>query len=85
MRPLDENIRNKIVNLWISVENTAAISKRFDIPYKTVSNITDLFVRTGSTKPKQGGNHKRTSRTDDTTEYVENLKRMKLSIYPHEI
>ena len=84
-RPLDENIRNKIVNLWISGENTAAISKRFDIPYKTVSNITDLFVRTGSTKPKQGGNHKRTSRTDDTIEYVENLKRMKPSIYPHEI
>ena len=53
-RSLNENIRNKIVNLWISGENTAAISKRFDIPYKTVLNITDLFVRTGSTKPKQG-------------------------------
>lgn len=84
-RPLDANIRNKIVNLYLSGESTVAISKRFDIPYKTVSNITDLFVRTGSTKPKKGGNHKRTCRTDDTIEYVEHLKRIKPSIYPYEI
>ncbi len=70
-RPLDDNIRKKIVNLWMSGEDTATISKRFDIPFKTISNITDLFVRNGSTKPKQAGNHTRTTRTDDTIEYVE--------------
>lgn len=83
--PLEENIRENIVNLWLSGESKASISKRFDIPYKTISNITDLFARTGLTKAKQGRNANRTSRTDDTIEYVEYLKRVKPSIYPYEI
>ena len=83
--PVDQNIRNKIINLWKSGEKTVAISKWFDIPHKTVSNITKLFVRTGSTKAKRGGNDRRTSPTDYTIEYVEYLNRMKPSIYPYKI
>ena len=37
-------VRNQIIEKWLSNEGTANISRQSNLPYKTVSNIVDLWV-----------------------------------------
>ena len=52
---------------------------------KTVANVVDRFVRTGSVQPGVGGNRLRTARTDDVVLYTEFCKRQRPSMYASEI
>ena len=59
--------------------------KTVNLPRKTVSNIVDRFVRTGSVQPGVGGNKIRTARTDDVVLYTEFCKRQRPSVYAAEV
>ena len=37
-------VRNQTIEKWLSNEGTANISSQSNLPYKTVSNIVDLWV-----------------------------------------
>ena len=59
--------------------------KTVNLPRKTVSNIVDRFLRTGSVQPGVGGNKIRTARTDDVVLYTEFCKRQRPSVYAAEV
>ena len=61
------------------------ISLQLNLPRKTVSNIVDRFVRTGSVQPGVGGNKIRTTRMDDVVLYTEFSKRQRTSVYAAEV
>ena len=41
-KALPTEVRNQIIEKWLSDEGTANISRQSNLPYKTVSNIGDL-------------------------------------------
>ena len=43
-KALPSEVRNQIIEKWLSNEGTANISRQSNLPYKTVSNIVDLRV-----------------------------------------
>ena len=43
-KALPNEVRNQITEKWLSNEGTANISRQSNLPYKTVSNIVDLWV-----------------------------------------
>ena len=43
-KALPSEVRNQIIEKWLSNEGTANISRQSNLPYKTVSNIVDLWV-----------------------------------------
>ena len=61
------------------------IGLQLNLPRKTVSNIVDRFVRTGSVQPGAGGNKIRTARTDDVVLYTEFCKRQRPSVCAAEV
>ena len=44
-RALPSKVRNQIIDKWLSNEDIASIGQQINLPYKTVSNIMDLWVR----------------------------------------
>ena len=43
-KALPSEVRNQIVEKWLSNEGIANISRQSNLPYKTVGNIVDLCV-----------------------------------------
>ena len=43
-KALPSEVRSQIIEKWLSNEGTANTSRQSNIPYKTVSNIVDLWV-----------------------------------------
>ncbi|CAB4001294.1 paired box Pax-5-like [Paramuricea clavata] len=85
-KALPIEVRNNIVGKWLNNEGIANISRQLNLPYKTVSNIVDLWVDNGDIEPRQphrGASG--TARTDDVITYIEYLKTNKPSIYGKEI
>ena len=58
---------------------------QLNLPRKTVSDIVDRFIRTGSVQPGVCGNKIRTARTDDVVLYTEFCKRQRPSVYAAEV
>ena len=74
--------RGKVVTGFKTIRQ---IGLQLNLPRKTVSNIVDRFVRTGSVQPGVGGNKIRTARTDDDVLYTEFCKRQRPSVYAAEV
>ena len=74
-----------IVEKWLEGSKLFQIGLQLNLPRKTISNIVDRFVRTGSVQPGVGGNKKRTARTDDAVLYTEFCKRQKPCVYAAEV
>ena len=58
-------VRDVIVEKWLGGSKQFEIARQLRLSRKTVANIVDWFVRTGSVQPGVGGNRLRTARTDD--------------------
>ena len=43
-KALPSEVRNQIIEKWLGNEGIANISRQSNLPYKTVSNIVDLWV-----------------------------------------
>ena len=68
-KALSCDIREIIVEKWLEGSKPFEIAQRFNLPRKTVSNIVDRFVHTGSVKPGVGGNRLQTARMDDEHQF----------------
>ena len=75
-------VRDVIVEKWLGGSKQFEIARQLRLSRKTVANIVDRFVRTGSVQPGVGGNRLRTARTDDVVLYTEFCKPPKFSIKP---
>ena len=84
-KALSCDVREIIVEKWLEGSKPFQIAQRFNLPRKTVSDIVDRFVHTGSVKPGVGGNRLRTARTDDVVLYTEFCKRQRPSMYAAEV
>jgi paired box protein 6 len=85
-KALPIEVRNNIVEKCLNNEGIANISRQLNLPYKTVSNIVDLWVDNGDIEPRQPHREaSRTARTDDVITCIEYLKTNKPSIYGKEI
>ena len=84
-KALSCEVRDIIVEKWLEGSKPFQIGLQLNLPRKTVSNIVDRFVRTGSVQPGVGGNKIRTARTDDVVLYTEFCKRQRPSVYASEI
>ena len=51
-KALPDKVRQEIIEKWLNNEGIAEISRQLVLPYKSVSNIVDLWITTGSTKPR---------------------------------
>ena len=78
-------VRDIIVEKWLEGSKPFQIGLQLNLPKKTVSNIVDRFVHTGSVQPGVGGNKIRTARTDDVVLYTEFCKRQRPSVYAVEV
>ena len=74
-----------IVEKWLEGSKPFQIGLQLNLRRKTVSNIVDRFVRTGSVQPGVGGNKIRTTRMDDVVLYTEFSKRQRTSVYAAEV
>ena len=83
-RALPSKVRNQIIDKWLSNEGIANIAQQINLPYKTVSNIVDLWVDNGDIEPRKAYPF-RTARTNEVITYVEYLKTNKSSIHGKEI
>ena len=52
-RALPSKVRNQIIDKWLSNEGIANIAQQINLPYKTVSNIVDLWVDNGDIEPRK--------------------------------
>ena len=85
-KALPDKVRQEIIEKWLNNEGIAEISRQLVLPYKSVSNIVDLWITTGSTKPRSPQRVGiRTARTDDVITYTEYMKINKPSTYAKEI
>ena len=85
-KALPDKVRQEIIDKWLGSEGIAEISRRLLLPYRTVSNIIDLWLTTGSTKPRSPERSGvRTARTDDVIAYTEFTKINIPSTYGKEI
>ena len=74
-----------IVEKWLEGSKPFQIGLQLNLRRKTVSNIVDRFVRTGSVQPGVDGNKIRTAGTDDVVLYTEFCKRQRPSVYAAEV
>lgn len=84
-KALSCEVRDIILEKWLEGSKPFQIGLQLNLPRKTVSNIVDRFVRTGSVQPGIGGNRLRTARTDDVVLYTEFCKRQRPSMYATEV
>ncbi|CAB4019414.1 paired box pox-neuro [Paramuricea clavata] len=87
-KALPDKVRQEIIEKLLNNEGIAEISRQLVLPYKSVSNIVDLWpwITTGSTKPRSPQRVGiRTARTDDVIRYTEYTKINKPSTYAKEI
>ena len=85
-KALPDKVRQEIIEKWLNNEGIAEISRQLVLPYKSVSNIVDLWITTDSFKPRSPQRvGVRTARTDDAIAYTELMKINKPSIYAKEI
>ena len=82
-KALSCEVHDIIVEKWLEGSKPFQIGLQLNLPRKTVSNIVDRFVRTGSVQPGVGG--KRTTRMDDVVLYTEFSKRQRTSVYAAEV
>jgi predicted transcriptional regulator len=52
-KALPIEVRNQIIENWLDNEGLANILQQVNLPYKTVSNIVDLWANTGSIEPRE--------------------------------
>lgn len=76
-KALSCEVRDIILEKWLEGSKPFQIGLQLNLPRKTVSNIVDRFVRTGSVQPGIGGNRLRTARTDDVVLYTKFCKRQR--------
>ena len=86
-KALPDKDRQEIIEKWLNNVKIAEISRQLVLPYKSVSNIVDLWITTGSFKPRcpDRVDVNRTARTDDVIAYTEYMKINKPSTYAKEI
>jgi transposase len=84
-RALPDEVREVIIDKWLKGSLPSEIARQLNLPRKTVANIVDRYLQTGSVEPGIGGNRSRTARTDDVILYTEFCKREKPSVYAEEI
>ena len=84
-KALSCEVRDIILEKWLEGSKPFQIVLQLNLPRKTVSNIVDQFVRTGSVQPGVGENKIRTARADDVVLYTEFCKRQRPSVYAAEV
>ena len=84
-KALPYEVRDIIEEKWLEGSKPFQIARQLNLQRKTVANVVDRFVRTGSVQPGVGGNRLRTARTDDVVLYTEFCKRQRPSMYASEI
>jgi hypothetical protein len=73
------------VQKYLDSYSVTAIAAGLNLPYKTVSNIIDIWLSRPTVEPKRGGNTFCTAHTDDVIAYEEFVKQNKPSTYGNEI
>ena len=84
-KALPNKVREEIVQKYLDNYSVTVIAAGLNLPYKTVSNIIDVWLSKPTIEPKRGGNTFRTARTDDVIAYAEFLKQNKPSTYAKEL
>ena len=84
-KALPNKVRNEIIERYINNESYTSISRNLNLPYKTISNIVELWIETGSIEARTKKMHNRTARTDDSIAFIEYLKSEKPSMYGKKI
>ena len=84
-KALPNKVRNEIIERYIINESYTSVSRNLNLPYKTISNIVELWIETGSIEARTKKIHKRTARTDDSIAFIEYLKSEKPSMYGKKI
>ena len=87
-KAIPDEVRNDIVERYSRNESVTNIARQVNISYKSVSNIVDLWIETGSVEPRNKRavpTRARNARTDDIISFMEYLKRKQPSIYGKEI
>ncbi|CAB4037449.1 paired box pox-neuro, partial [Paramuricea clavata] len=85
-KALPDKVRQEIIEKWLNNEGIAEIPRQLVLTYKSVSNIVDMWITTGSTRPQSPQRvGVRTARTDDVITYTKYMKINKPSTYAKEI
>ena len=84
-KSIPDNVREVIVEKWLSGNVPTEIGKELRLSRQTVSNIVDNYICKGVHAAGKGGNHTRLGRTDDVINYVEYCKTIKPSSFGAEI
>ena len=86
-KALPDKVRQEIVKKWLHNVGIMEILRQLGLPYKSVSDIVDLWITTGSFKLRCPNrvDVNRTARTDDVIAYTEYTKINKPSTYAKEI
>ena len=80
-----DNVREVIVEKWLSGNVPTEIGKELRLSRQTVSNIVDNYICKGVHAAGKGGNRTGLGRTDDVIIYVEYRKTIKPSSFGAEI
>ena len=84
-KALPNRVREGIIEKYLDNYSITTIATELCLPYKTVSNIVDVWLTRPTVEPKVGGNKFRTARTDDVIAYTEFLEQNTPSTYGKEI
>ena len=84
-KALPNQVREKIIQNYLDNCSITTIAAGLNLPYKTVSNIVDVWLSSPTVEPKRGGNKFCTARTDDVIAFTEFVKKNKPTTYGKEI
>ena len=87
-RAVPDEVRNIIVERYLENKSIRDIAQEVNLSYQTVSNIVDLWIETGSVKPRNeraAPTRVRKARTDDIISFIEYLKQKQPSVYGKEM
>lgn len=85
-RALPINVREAIVESWLSKKQPSEIAAELKLPLRTVLNIIERFIdNDGNMQATDSGKRSRAARTDDVVTFVEYAKTIKPSTYAVEI
>ena len=84
-KALPNEVQEKIIQNYLDSCSVTTVAAELNLPYKTVSNIIDVWLSRPNVEAKRGGNKIRTARTDEVVAFTEYVSKNKTTTYRKEI